>query len=106
MCRFLFFSLGTPISLYSRAELWGEISDGITAPGGVEWFKPPKFNSEFTPEKWWERKTILSYCEGNFWRGELLLNFWEGIFRHWGGAYLTMQMSFKNDVWMTSTFQI
>ena len=22
---------------------------------------PLKFNSEFTPEKWWERKTILSY---------------------------------------------
>ena len=28
---------------------------------------PPKFNSEFTPEKWWERKTILSYWgPGNF----------------------------------------
>ena len=22
---------------------------------------PPKFKSEFTPEKWWERKMILSY---------------------------------------------
>ena len=34
-------------------------------------FTPPKFN--ITPKKWWERKTILSYWEGNF--SGAMLNF-------------------------------
>ena len=27
---------------------------------------PPKFNSEFTPEKWWDWKTSLCYWKGYF----------------------------------------
>ncbi len=40
---------------------------------------PPKFNSEFTPEKWWQRKMILSFWVTGLFSGvNSLLNFQGG----------------------------
>ena len=36
---------------------------------------PPKFNSEFTPEKWWERKTMLSDWDSETFQGLYMFNF-------------------------------
>ena len=36
---------------------------------------PPKSNSEFTPEKWWERKPMLSYWDSETFQGLYMFNF-------------------------------
>jgi len=45
----------------SLKVLFPEVLGGIGGGGKKNTLLSPKFNSEFTPEKWWERKTILSY---------------------------------------------
>ena len=68
--------------------VWGSWAIGVGVDE-VGWMKHPKLNSEFAPEKWWERKEDyigLSFWEGGrpIFRGELL-NFGEGKHPYFGG---------------------
>ena len=80
---------------------------------GKSWrLRNPKFNSEFTPEKGWERKTILSYwgLKVTF-QGRLLLNFGGGSENNMflsptanklGWVWIWWLLTYQNMAWTSS----